>query len=119
MTWLFVVLALLIGGAAGFLARRLAVSSKVQTAETRAAKLVLDAEREAQTKVGEALVEVKQETAAMRREAEEDIRIRREEVKKQEDRLTRKEDSLEQKSAEITRLEQRQNQRDQELERIR
>ena len=82
MTWLFVALALIAGAGAGFVARRLLVSSRVQTAETKAQRVVLEAEREAQTRVQEALVEVKQEIAAMRREAEEDIRTRREEVQR-------------------------------------
>src|ERR671936_2462130 len=100
MMWVFVVLALAVGLGAGFVGRRLMVSSRVQTAETRAQRVVLEAEREAQTKVQEALVEVKQEIAAMRREAEEDIRTRREEVQRSEQRLTAKEASAERKLAE-------------------
>src|SRR5207247_235763 len=94
-------------------------SSRVQTAETHAQKPVLDAEREAQTKVQQSLIEVKQEIGAMRREAEEDIRSRREEIKRQEDRLARKDDSVEQKQAELTRRDQELRKRDADLERIR
>jgi len=119
MTWLYVALALAAGAGAGFVARRLLVSSKVQTAETRAQRVVLDAEREAQTKVQEALVEVKQEIAAMRREAEEDIRTRREEVQRSEQRLSAKEDSADRKLAEIDRREGELKNRAGELERIR
>src|SRR6266540_3546429 len=119
MTWLYVALALAAGAGAGFVARRLLVSSKVQTAETRAQRVVLDAEREAQTKFQEALVEVKQEIAAMRREAEEDIRTRREEVQRSEQRLSAKEDSADRKLAEIDRREGELKNRAGELERIR
>jgi ribonuclease Y len=119
MTWLYVALALVAGAGAGFVARRLLVSSKVQTAETRAQRVVLDAEREAQSKVQEALVEVKQEIAAMRREAEEDIRSRREEVQRSEQRLSGKEDSADRKLAEIDRREGELKNRAAELERIR
>src|SRR5256714_1139180 len=74
MTWLFVVLALAVGIGAGFVIYKLVASSRVQTAESRAQKLVLDAEREAQTKVQESLLEVRQEVAGLRREGEERAR---------------------------------------------
>jgi ribonuclease Y len=119
MMWLFVALALVAGAGAGFVARRLLVSSQVQTAETRAQRVVLEAEREAQTKVQDALVEVKQEIAAMRREAEEDIRTRREEVQRSEQRLTSKEDAAERKLEEIDRRDGELSKRAGELERIR
>ncbi|HXJ66183.1 MAG TPA: ribonuclease Y [Actinomycetota bacterium] len=113
------VLALAIGIGAGLVARRVMVSNKVQTAETRAQRVVLDAEREAQTKVQQALVEVKEEIAAMRREAEEDVRTRREEVVRSEQRLTAKEDAAERKLAEIERRDGELARRAGELERIR
>jgi ribonucrease Y len=119
MTWLYVVLALAAGAGVGFVARRLLVSSRVQTAETKAQRVVLEAEREAQTKVQEALVEVKQETAAMRREAEEDIRVRREEVQRSEQRLSAKEDAAERKLAEIDQRDGELSKRAGDLERIR
>jgi len=119
MTWLFVALALAVGIGAGFVIYKLVASSRVQTAESRAQKLVLDAEREAQTKVQESLLEVKQEVAALRREAEEDIRSRREEIKRQEERLARKDDGVEQKESELSRREQEARKRDGDLERIR
>ena len=119
MPWLIGIIALVVGVAGGMLARKLLVSSKVQTAETRAEKLVLDAEREAQLRVQQSLLEVKEEVAAMRREAEEDIRQRRVEVKAQEERLTRREDAQDQKLAEINRRDQDLRKRDEDLERIR
>jgi ribonuclease Y len=119
MPWLIGVIALLVGLGVGLLVRKVLVSSKVQTAETRAEKLVLDAEREAQVRVQQSLVEVKEEIAAMRRQAEEDIRQRRTEVKRQEERLSRREDAQDQKLAEIQRREQELRKRDQDLEGIR
>ena len=119
MTWLFVALALAVGIGAGFVIYKAFAASRVQTAETRAQKLVLDAEREAQTKVQQALVEVKQEIAAMRREAEEDIRSRREEIKRFEERLARREDGVEHKQTELDRREESLQNRDADLERIR
>ena len=68
------ILALIAGVAIGLVVRRMVVSDRVRTAELRAAKVVADAELEAETKVRHSLLEVKDEIAAMRREAEEDLR---------------------------------------------
>ena len=70
MQFVLLALGLAIGVAAGFLARRYLSASRIQSAESRAQKLVTEAEREAETKVRAALVEVKEEIASMRREAE-------------------------------------------------
>jgi ribonucrease Y len=87
MTAIWIVVALAAGVAIGFLVRRFLSIGRLQGAETRAASMLSDAEREAETRVRQALVEVKEEIAAMRREAEEDVRARRLEAKQLEDRL--------------------------------
>ncbi|MEO8292260.1 MAG: ribonuclease Y [Actinomycetota bacterium] len=93
-----VVLALLIGtlvGAGVMLVVRTSMAAQnTQSAESRAQRVVLDAEREAETVVKQSLVEVKEEIAAMRREAEEDVRGRREDMARQERRMTQAEEEL-------------------------
>src|SRR5213593_1613009 len=101
MTVLAAVLALAVGLAGGFLARKALVSWRMTTAEARAAKLMADAEMEAETKVRTSLDEVRQEISAMRKEAEQDIRLRRQEIKGLEDRLTKREESAEAKLDEL------------------
>jgi len=115
MTWLWVVVALLAGAAAGFAARRVLVAQRTQSAEQRAARLVAEAEREAETKVRDALVEVKEEISAMRREAEEDLRQRREEAGRREDRLARREATVEAQAAQVERREQEARRAEQQL----
>ncbi|HEX9313366.1 MAG TPA: ribonuclease Y [Actinomycetota bacterium] len=110
ITAVVAVAAVAAGAAIALALRKVLVSNRLQDAEARAAKLVADAEREAEGKVRQALLEVKQEISAMRKEAEEDVRLRREEIKKQEDRLVRQENGLDAKVAELTR-------RDQEIQR--
>jgi ribonucrease Y len=105
MTWAYVAIALLLGAAAGFAARRMVAAKRTLTAEARAAKLVADAEREAETRVRQALLEVKEEISGMRREAEEDVRLRREEIIKQEDRLTHREQRTDARLGELERQE--------------
>src|SRR5438309_5097101 len=119
MEWVLLALGLALGVAAGFLGRKFLAACRVQTAETRAQKLVLEAEREAETKVRAALVDVKEEISGMRREAEEDVRLRRDEVTKQQERLTRREDQLDGKQGELDRKEQDLGHLEENLERIR
>src|SRR5437870_1285148 len=106
ITAVVAVVAVAAGAAIALALRKVLVSNRLQDAEARAAKLVADAEREAEGKVRQALLEVKQESSAMRKEAEENVRLRREEIKKQEDRLARQENGLDAKLAELTRREQ-------------
>ncbi len=107
--------ALGVGVAIGLAARNAMVSKRMLTAEGRAAKLVADAEREAEVRVRQALVEVKEEISAMRRDAEEDVRVRREEVKHNEERLSRREATAEAKLAELESREKRIEKTNQEL----
>nr|MBA3551946.1 DUF3552 domain-containing protein [Actinomycetota bacterium] len=58
---LAVAIGLAIGFAVGVIGRRVFASRRLETAESRAAMVVADAEREAETKVRQALVEVKEE----------------------------------------------------------
>jgi ribonuclease Y len=113
------VLALLVGVAGGYVARKALISRQTQSAETRAAKLVADAEMEAESRVRQALVEVKDEISAMRREAEEDLKVRREESRRNEDRLLRREEQAEAKLSELSDREERLARADRDGERLR
>ncbi|HEX6262898.1 MAG TPA: ribonuclease Y, partial [Actinomycetota bacterium] len=93
--------ALVVGLILGFLLRAALRGRAVSAAESRARRLVLEAEEEAQTTVRRSLDEVKDEIAAMRREAEEEIRLRREEAARQEERQAGREEALESKAARI------------------
>ena len=115
MTVLEVLLALAVGITGGFVARKIIVSRRLDTAESRAVKLVAEAEAEADTKVRRALIEVKEEISGMRREAEEDLGLRRQEVKRLEERLTKREEGVEAKLAEIQTREQRVERADREM----
>jgi ribonuclease Y len=86
--------ALIVGIAVGFLIRKTIGISNAQSVEAKAQKLLLEAEREADVTVKRSLKEVKDEIAAMRRDAEEDVRLRREEVGRAEGRLTQAEEEL-------------------------
>src|SRR5947209_12718502 len=105
------VVALAVGLVAGLFARRMFVAGRVSSAEVRAAKLVSDAELEAEGKVRQALLEVRDEISGMGREAEVDLRVRRDELRRNEERLAKRE---EQTDARLGELEKREK----DLERI-
>ena len=113
------VLAGAVGVALGFGARRLLISSRLRTAEARAVKLVADAELEAESKVRQALLEVKEEIAATRRESEEDVRLRREEIRGHEQRLIKREETLDSKLAEFSERERAIERSEREVEKLR
>ena len=114
-----VLLGLAAGAAAGYVARKSISGKRVGTAEARAARLVSDAQREAESVVRQSLVEVKEEISAMRREAEEDLRQRRDEVKSTEARLIRREEQFEARLMEVAAREDRMSSEGANLERIR
>jgi ribonuclease Y len=97
----------LAGAGVALVIRKSVMSRRLATAEARAARVVADAEMEAEVRVRQALVEVKEEISAMRRDAEHDVRARREEVQRTEERLSRRETGLEARSAEMASRESR------------
>jgi len=113
------VVALGLGVGVGLAARNAIVSRRSLTAEARAAKLVADAEREAEVRVRQALVEVKEEISGMRRGAEEDVRSRRDEIQRIEERLTKREAAVEARAASLDQEERRIRDTDQQLASLR
>ena len=118
-TALAILVALVVGAAGALAIYKLVTANRVQTAEGRAAKLLADAEREAETRVRQALVEVKEEISAARREAEENFRLRREDMRKAEERLAKREEAALARAGEMTSRERQLDQLDRDLERIR
>ena len=88
------ILALVVGIAVGFFIRKTQAASNAQSIEARAEKLMLEAEREADSTRVRALQESRDEAATIRREAEEDVRSRREEVARLEGRIGEEETEL-------------------------
>jgi ribonucrease Y len=111
--------ALVVGLAAGFLIRKTIAISNAQSVEAKAQKVLLDAEREADAAVKRSLREVKDEIAAMRREAEEDVRLRRDEAARVEARLSQAEEELRRRSVAIDDRSAELEERDRKLQFVR
>jgi len=118
---LYVVIAVLaaaIGYAAGYIVRRKFSEEKIASAEETAKRIIAEAEREAETKTKEALINAKDEIHALRSEAEREIRERRNEIQRLEKRISQKEESLDAKMDNIEKKERELMERDREISRI-
>ena len=113
------IVAIAAGALVGYLIRNKLGSSNASSAEARAQRMVLDAEREAERLTRDALVEAKDEIVALRREAEEDLRVRRDELKRQEERLAQKEQSLDHKIDQLEKRATELDDRDSKLQLVR
>ena len=113
------VVALVLGVAIGFVIRRAVARSQAESAEGRAQKVILEAEREAERLTREALVEAKNEIGALRRDTEEDVRTRRDEIKRQEERLTQKDQTVDRKVDAADRRSEELDDRDRKLALVR
>jgi ribonuclease Y len=110
---LFVGLA--VGLGAGLLIKGKSAAGKIKEAETEAARIIANAEREAETKRKEAVLESKDKFYQARSEFEKETREKRQEIQNQERRLTQKEESLEKKSDLIDKRESDAGRREREL----
>lgn len=89
--------ALVIGAAVGFLARKLIGEAKITSAEVEAKRITEKAAESAESAKKTALLEAKDQIFSMRNEAEKTTNERRNELQNQEKRLTQKEELLDEK----------------------
>ncbi|HEX9775015.1 MAG TPA: ribonuclease Y [Actinomycetota bacterium] len=83
-----------VGAAIGYLVRHRRGITQIGSSEERAAALLQDAEREAETRKREALLEAQDEIMRLRRDAEEDIAQRRTELDRRDSRSDQREDLI-------------------------
>ena len=102
---LVAVIAIAVGIFAGMVLRKKIAEGKIGSAEEEAKRIVVDAEKQAETKKKEAearkkeaLIEAKEEILKQRNEAERELKERRAEHSKIENRLAQKEANLDKKS---------------------
>jgi ribonucrease Y len=96
--YIVLVVAGLAGGfGLGLLVKGKAAAGKIRDAEGESARIIANAEREAETKRKEAVLEAKDKLYQSRAEFEKENREKRQEIQNQERRLTQKEENLEKK----------------------
>ncbi|MBS3976534.1 MAG: ribonuclease Y [Syntrophomonadaceae bacterium] len=104
---------------AGYLIRKHLAEGKIATAEETAARIIDEAQKEAEGKKREALVEAKEEMHKMRGELEKEHRDRRSELQRIERRLLQKEESLDRKTDSLEKKENNLQKKEEEVESVR
>ena len=95
---LIAVVSIAIGVFGGMILRKKVAEAKIGSAEEEAKRILLDGEKQAETKKKEALIEAKEEILRQRNESEREMKERRNEISKTERRLVQKEENLDKKS---------------------
>jgi ribonuclease Y len=106
---------LAMGLGAGLLIKGKSAAGKIKEAETEAARIIANAEREAETKRKEAVLESKDKFYQARSDFEKETRDKRQEIQSLERRLTQKEESLDKKTDLIEKRESEVMRREREL----
>ena len=104
------------GFASGIEHRKQIAEAQIGSAEQKAKSIVEDAERSADAKKREALLEAKEENQRLRQELDREIKERRSEISRQERRMNQKEETLDKKTDNLERKEQSLNARMKGLE---
>jgi ribonuclease Y len=95
------VIALVVGLVLGFFIRKWYIGSRGKRARDTAEHILADAERQAETRKKEALIEAKDEIFHLKAEAEEEAKERRKELANLENRLVQREENLERRGESI------------------
>ena len=115
MTWLFCVLALVVGAAiglfAGYTYRKKIAEKEIGSAEDEATRIINEAIKAAEGKKREAVVEAREEIYRARAEFDKENKERRAELQKQERRLQQKEESIDRKYESIEHKEEKLSQK--------
>jgi len=91
------IIGIAIGFGIGYIIRKKIAEAKIKSAEDAAAKILVDAKKEAEAKKKEAVLEVKDEIYKLRSESDREIKERRSEVQRMERRAIQKEETLDRK----------------------
>ena len=111
MAWLFCVVALLVGAAAGLFVgytyRKKIAEKEIGSAEDEATRIINEAIKGAEAKKREAVVEAREEIYRARAEFDKETKERRAEQQKQERRLQQKEESIDRKYESVEQKEEK------------
>ncbi|MCR4963564.1 MAG: ribonuclease Y [Firmicutes bacterium] len=103
---LLALVCLAIGLVAGYYMRKNIAEAKIKSAEEAAAKILIEAKKESETRKKEALLEAKEEIHRQRAEADRDNKEKFNEIVRQEKRLQKKEEDIDRKLDSIEKKEE-------------
>ena len=111
------ILAAIIGGAGGYVARKRAAEAQIGSAEEEARRIVAEAEEKGESRKKEALVEAKEDIHRLRQELDKETKDRRNELQRQERRVVQKEENLDRKLDSIEKKEESLSRKEAKLDR--
>ncbi len=114
-----VIVALVVGAAAGYIVRKSVGESKIGSAEEEAARIMEEATRNTDAIRKEAMLEAKDEAYRIRTEAEQEVKERRAELQHSEKRLIQKEESMDRKYEALEQKEQSMQRTEAQIEKVR
>lgn len=114
--WFLFLLIAILAFVLGYVVRRLVAEAKIRSAEARALDIISKAEKEAEGKKREAILEAKEEVHRLRSDLERETRERRAELQRLERRLLQKEETLDRKIDSLERREESLSKKEKELE---
>lgn len=122
MTVVFIILgivaALVFGAAVGFAYRKSVVERKIGRTEEYARNLLDDAQRRAEEKKKESILEAKEEVIRLKNELDREVRDRRAEVQRSERRVAQREEQLDKKADALDSRESALEKKHQELDKL-
>lgn len=113
-----IIIAAIVGIAVGYLIRKSVGESKIQSAETEAARIMEEATRNTDAIRKEAILEAKDEAYKVRNEAEKEVKERRAELQRTEKRLVQKEETLDRKYEALEQKEESLQKSEMQIEKI-
>ena len=106
VTILAIIIAVIVGGAAGYMARKRSAEAQIGSAEQEALKIVSDAEAKGEARKKELMLEAKEDIHRLRQELDRDTKERRNEISRQERRVVQKEENLDRKLESVEKKEE-------------
>nr|MBP7333055.1 DUF3552 domain-containing protein [Bacillota bacterium] len=117
-TVVIIIISALVTFVLGYFLRKYLAEAKIISAEAEAKKIIDEANKGAEAKKREILLEAKEEVLKLRNEVEKEHRERRSELQRLERRLVQKEETLDRKVDSIEKKEEDLNKKDSEIEAV-
>ena len=117
-TVVIIIISALVTFVLGYFLRKYLAEAKIISAEAEAKKIIDEANKGAEAKKREILLEAKEEVLKLRNELEKEHRERRSELQRLERRLVQKEETLDRKVDSIEKKEEDLNKKDSEIEAV-
>ena len=111
-----IILIALLAGVGGYAVRKYLAEAKIASAEEAVKRMLADAEKEAEARKRELLLEAKEESHRLRRDLDREIRERRSDLQQLEKRLLQREEIVDRRTQSIEDREQNLNRKQSELD---